>query len=191
MNHAVGRREFLLLTAGGVGAVLQQGAARQDTTRAGQVYDPDRAGRAQAPVTAADNDQSVQALEKKLRCSCGCGLDIYTCRTTDFTCTYSPALHKQVLGMLDTGKSAQEVIDAFVAQYGQTALMAPPRRGFNLLGYFVPGVVLLAATGLLIHLLNRWTRQARINAPVAASIPPDATPAELERLQRELDKLPG
>ena len=80
--------------------MLQQGAARQDTTRAGQVYDPDRAGRAQAPVTAADNDQSVQALEKKLRCSCGCGLDIYTCRTTDFTCTYSPALHKHVLGML-------------------------------------------------------------------------------------------
>ena len=113
--------------------------------------------------------RSVQALEKKLRCSCGCGLDIYTCRTTDFTCTYSPALHKHVLGMLGTGKSAQEVIDAFVAQYGQTALMAPPRRGFNLLGYFVPGVVLLAATGLLIHLLNRWTRQARINAPVATN----------------------
>src|SRR5947207_236937 len=191
MNHAVGRREFLLLTAGGVGAVLQQGAARQDTTRAGQVYDPDRAGRAQTPVTAADNDQSTQALEKKLRCTCGCGLDIYTCRTTDFTCTYSPALHKQVLAILGDGKTPQEVIDAFVAQYGQAALMAPPRRGFNLLGYFVPGVLLLAAAGLLVWLLNRWTRQARAAAPAAAAVPPDATPAELEQLRRALDKLPG
>ena len=190
MTH-VSRREFFLVALGTAGAVLQQGAVRQDTTRAAQVYDPDRAGRSQTPVTTADNDASVQALEKKLRCTCGCGLDIYTCRTTDFTCTYSPALHKQVLGMLGDGKTAQEVINAFVAQYGQAALMAPPRRGFNLLGYFVPGVLLLAAMGLLIRVLNRWTRQARAVAPVTARTPSDATPAELERLQRELDKLPG
>lgn len=175
--------------------MLQQGAVRQDTTRAApaQVYDPDRAGRAQAPVTAADNDAGVQAIEKKLRCTCGCGLDIYTCRTTDFTCTYSPALHKQVLGMIGDGKTPQEVIDGFVAQYGQAALMAPPRRGFNLLGYFVPGVLLLTAAAGLLWVLNNWARRARAIASVPATTPPppDATPAELERLQRELDKLPG
>jgi cytochrome c-type biogenesis protein CcmH len=180
-----------MLALGTAGAMLQQGAAPQDTTRAGQVYDPDRAGRSQTPVTAADNDKSVQALEKRLRCTCGCGLDIYTCRTTDFTCTYSPALHRQVLGMLGDGKTAQDVIDAFVAQYGQAALMAPPRRGFNLLAYFVPGTLLLAAAAGLFWVLNRWARQARAAAPVPATAPPDATPAELERLQRELDKLPG
>lgn len=191
MSQSVGRREFFALTLAGVGAALQQGATRQDSVRAAQVYDPDRAGRSQSPITAADNDKSVQALEKKLRCTCGCGLDIYTCRTTDFTCTYSPALHKQVLGLLGDGKTPQDVIDAFVAQYGQSALMAPPRRGFNLLGYFVPGVLLLAAIGLLIRMLNRWSREARVAAPTTAYAPTAATPAELERLQRELDKLPG
>ena len=195
MTQPVGRRGFLVLALGGVGAVLQQGTARQDTTRAApaQVYDPDRAGRAQAPITAADNDAGVQAIEKKLRCTCGCGLDIYTCRTTDFTCTYSPALHKQVLGLLGNGKTPQDVIDAFVAQYGQAALMAPPRRGFNLLGYFVPGALLLAAAGGLLWALNNWARRARAIAPAPRATPdfPDATPAELERLQRELDKLPS
>ncbi|HEY7194229.1 MAG TPA: cytochrome c-type biogenesis protein CcmH [Gemmatimonadales bacterium] len=182
----MGRREFFLLAIGGVGAVVQ------DTTQArSQVYDPDRAGRSQTPVTAADNDKSVQALEKKLRCSCGCGLDVYTCRTTDFTCTYSPALHKEVVGMLSNGKTPQEVIDAFVAQYGQVALMSPPRRGFNLLGYIVPGVAVLVAASVLFLVLLRWTRQARAAEPVSTPAPPDATPAELERLQRELDKLPG
>jgi cytochrome c-type biogenesis protein CcmH len=185
MTQHVSRRRFVVLAIGGVEAVLQ------DTTRAGSVYDADRAGRPQTPITAADNDKGVQTLEKKLKCSCGCGLDIYTCRTTDFTCTYSPALHRQVLAMLGDGKTPQEVIDAFVAQYGQAALMAPPRRGFNLLGYFVPGVLLLASAGLLVWLLNRWTRQARAAAPVAPVALPDATPAELEQLRRELDKLPG
>lgn len=189
MNQ-LNRREFFVVAAGAAGAVLQQGT-RQDTTRAAEVYDPDRAGRAQTPVTAADNDKSIQALEKKLRCTCGCGLDIYTCRTTDFSCTYSPALHKQVLAMRVEGKTAQEVMDAFVAQYGSTVLMSPPRRGINILGYLFPGLAALTATGVLLLVLLRWTRRGRGIAPVTASIPSDATPAELERLQRELDKLPG
>ncbi|HEV2670434.1 MAG TPA: cytochrome c-type biogenesis protein CcmH [Gemmatimonadales bacterium] len=185
MTAGVSRREFFVVAIGAAGAVLQ------DTTSVGQVYDPERAGRAQAPVTAADNDKNVQALEKRLRCSCGCGLDIYTCRTTDFTCTYSPALHKQVLAMLGDGKSAQEVIDAFVAQYGQVALMSLPRRGFNLLGYFVPGVALLVAALGLVWMLKRWTRESGAAAPVMPAAPPDASPAELEQLRRELDRLPG
>jgi len=185
----VGRREFFGALAGFL--VVGQTVQQSDSQTPSQVYDPDRAGRSQAPVTAADNDQGVQAIEKKLRCTCGCGLDIYTCRTTDFTCTYSPALHKQVLGMIGDGKTPQDVIDAFVAQYGQAALMAPPRRGFNLLGYFVPGVLLLAAAGGLLWVLNTWARRARAIAPVQPTAVPDATPAELERLQRELDKLPG
>jgi len=187
MTQPLNRRDFFILAVAGAGAALQ------DTTSSGRVYDPNRAGRPQAPITAADNDKSVQALEKRLRCSCGCGLDIYTCRTTDFTCTYSPALHKQVLGLLDNGKTAQQVIDAYVAQYGQAALMSPPRRGFNLLGYFVSWLVVGVAAGLLVWMLYRWTRKTEVQAPppVGPALAPDATPAELERLRRELDRLPG
>src|SRR5438093_1498491 len=185
MTQRVNRRDFVLLAVAGAGAVLQ------DTTRSGRVYDPDRDGRAQAPVTAAHNDKNVQALEKRLRCSCGCGLDIYTCRTTDFTCTYSPALHQQVLRMLGDGKTEQEVIDAFVAQYGRVVLMSPPRRGFNLLGYFVPGVVLVVAALGLVWMLRRWTRESPAAAPAMPAATPDASPAELERLRDALDRLPG
>jgi len=54
-------------------------------------------------------------------------LDIYTCRTTDFTCstarrcTRTPPLAGQ-------GKTAQQIIDEFVKQYGEVALMAPPKK---------------------------------------------------------------
>lgn len=181
MSHALSRRAFLAVAAAGAGAVVQ------DTVRAGRVYDPDRAGRAQTPISAADNDAHIQAIEKKLRCTCGCGLDIYTCRTTDFTCTYSPALHKEVVRLAGQGKTAQEVVDAFVAQYGQAALMAPPKRGFNLAGYFVPSILILIAGGLLIRALSRWTREPP--APATALSAPDATPEELERLRQELAKL--
>ena len=182
MTDRVSRRGFLVMAAAAVGAALQ------DTTSA-RVYDPERAGRAQTPVTAADNDPGIQAVEKRLRCTCGCGLDIYTCRTTDFTCTYSPALHKQVMQLARDGKSAQQIVDAFVGQYGEAALMAPPKRGFNLAGYFMPGAVILVAAAVLVRVLRRWT--AETPATVASTAPQavSASPEELERLQRELDKL--
>ncbi len=186
MSEPVGRRAFLGIAAAAVGAVIQ------DTTRAGTVYDPGRAGRAVSPVTAADNDAAIQAIEKKLRCTCGCGLDIYTCRTTDFTCTYSPALHKDVLALAAEGKSGPQILDAFVAKYGQQALMAPPKHGFNLAGYFVPSLAIIVAGVFLVRTLRRWTRDAEARA-AASDIPaiPGASAAELERLQDELDRLPG
>jgi cytochrome c-type biogenesis protein CcmH/NrfF len=189
------RRDFLAMLASG--AVLtglppvRQSA--QDSLAgsgpAGKVWDPTRAGRSMAPLTAADTDAAYQAIEKWLKCSCGCGLDIYTCRTTDFNCTYSPGLHRQVVALAEQGKTAQQIVDAFVAQYGQQVLMAPPKRGFNLVGYFVPSLALLVATAFLIRALRRWTRVATADA--VAPISPDSTPAELDRLRHELDRLPG
>lgn len=187
MNDRVTRRGFFAMAAAAVGAVIQ------DTSRAGRVYDPSRAGRPMAPITAADNDAEIQAIEKQLRCSCGCGLDIYTCRTTDFNCTYSPALHKEVLRLAGQGKTAQQIIDEFIAQYGQAVLMAPPKRGFNLAGYFVPSIAIVVAGVLLVLVLRRWTRAAQVagaHASATTPLPPDASPAELERLRRELDRLP-
>ncbi len=188
------RREFLGAAAAMV-LPARQGVQQADSLAgsgpAGKVYDPARAGRPVQPVTALDNDAGIQAIEKRLRCSCGCGLDIYTCRTTDFTCTYSPELHRQVVALAQEGKSAQEIIDSFVAQYGIQALMAPPKRGFNLAGYFVPSLVIVVAGAFLIRALRRWTQQAAA-APAAAPAPgTDASPAELERLRRELEQLPG
>ena len=181
------RREFFGAVGAGLLAVIQNGQEPE------QVYDPSRAGRSREPTTAADNDAAIQAVEKKLKCSCGCGLDIYTCRTTDFTCTYSPALHKEVVKMKEQGDSDQQIIDVFVAKYGEAALMAPPRRGFNLAGYFVPSLALIVAAVILVRVLRRWTREAEpvpgtIETPRIAGVP-DASPAELKRLQDELDRL--
>ena len=188
-----GRREFF----GVLGTmVLSVSQTAQQSDSSGRVYDPSRAGRSREVTTAADTDAAIQAIEKRLRCSCGCGLDIYTCRTTDFTCTYSPALHKEVVKLAEQGKSDQQIIDAFVAQYGEAVLMAPPRRGFNLAGYFVPSLAVIVAAVFLVRVLRRWTREAQaarvtVEKGSAATPPPDATPAELQRLRDELDRLGG
>ena len=132
-------------------------------------------------VSAAERD----ALEHRIRCQCGCTLDVYTCRTTDFSCQVSPSMHRDVMGLVAGGYTAQEILDAFVGVYGERVLMAPPAAGFNLLGWIAPFAVLGGGTVLVVSLLRRWRRQAPV-APLAApqtSRPTDATDDELARLE--------
>jgi cytochrome c-type biogenesis protein CcmH len=189
MTAGVDRREFLASLLGAL-AVLPLGQSQQDslpgTGPAGRLWDPGRAGRGVEPVTPGDNDRAIQKIEKQLKCTCGCGLDVYTCRTTDFTCAVSPAMHKQVLALAAAGLTEPQVIAAFVQLDGPAVLMEPPKHGFNLAGYFVPGAAVLTAGVLLWFTLQRWTRAAPAPAPAPSA--PDASAGELERLQRALDK---
>ncbi len=201
------------LDAGGQAQAGAQAAGRRIRWRAaaqvGTLRDPGAAGRPRAPTEVADYDERIQAIEHRLACNCGCTLDVFTCRTTDFTCTYSPKLHREVVALDRAGKTAQEILDAFVEQYGEKALMAPKPEGFNLWGYLLPGSAIVVAGGALVALLAR--RRAQVAAAeagsvgmsvgsTAASVPgettgaapgarpgaPPPTAAELERLQRAL-----
>ncbi|MGH7701786.1 MAG: cytochrome c-type biogenesis protein [Gemmatimonadales bacterium] len=195
-----GRRAFL---AAGLGLFLNQGLGLpvpgQGDSLAGRgavgtLRDPGAVGDDRARSPARDNDEFVKGVEHRLRCSCGCNLDIYTCRTTDFSCPVSPRLHREVLALQDEGKSAQEIVDAFVARYGEQILMAPKPEGFNLAGYLVPGVLIFLAGGLLTVRLLRRTRAPADRpptGPVDGSGAPLGTPEELERLRRALAESEG
>src|SRR5437764_10626970 len=118
---------------------------------------------ARVVVSAEERDQ----IEHRIRCQCGCTLDVYTCRTTDFSCQVSPSMHRDVMALVSGGYSAQEILDAFVGVYGERVLMAPPAAGFNLLGWVAPFAVLGGGTVLVVSLLRRWRRQAPV-APLTA-----------------------
>jgi cytochrome c-type biogenesis protein CcmH len=122
------------------------------------------------------------ALEHQLHCQCGCTLDVFTCRTTDFSCQVSPAMHRDVMALVDGGYSAQEIIDAFVATYGERVLMAPPRSGFNMLAWVSPGIAVLVAAAFILAFLRR--SQSPKTAPLGpAAKGVDATDDELARLE--------
>jgi cytochrome c-type biogenesis protein CcmH len=159
----------------------------------GSLRDPGAAGRSRTPTNALDNNEHIKEVELRLACPCPCTLDIFTCRTTDFTCTYSPQAHREIVAMYDRGMRGQDIIDAWVAKHGEEALMAPKPEGFNLAGYLVPGVAVTAAGGLLAWYLAR-RRSVSLEAAggagagddLAAVAPAGASPEELDRLRRAL-----
>lgn len=189
----LGRRDFL----GRLGALatLPAGLQVQDSLAGrgseGTLRDPYAVGRPRDVTRIEDYDERIKTIEHRLACNCGCTLDVFTCRTTDFTCSYSPKLHREVVAMDKAGKSAQEILDAFVAEYGEKALMAPKPEGFNLWGYLLPGsLILVAGAGLLAFVSRRRVAVAETGTappgagPGAASA--SATPEELERLRQAL-----
>jgi cytochrome c-type biogenesis protein CcmH len=123
-------------------------------------------------------------LEHRIKCQCGCVLDVFTCRTTDFACGVSPAMHSDVLALVDGGYTAAQILAAFQSVYGERVLMAPVKSGFNLLGYTMPFIVLGAGAVAVAALLRRWKSRALQPAAALDNEPGlSATSDELARLE--------
>lgn len=182
----------LVLTAPAAAQTPASQSARPDSSR-GRLWDPERAGRMQPRVVARSDDSLVKAIEGQMRCTCGCNLDVFTCRTTDFTCTTSPAMHRVVLARLDSGMTATQVLDAFQRQFGESVMMAPPKHGFNWAAYVMPFVGLLFGLGIVALVMRGWFRaQPRQPIEGVAEVRPDAsavgTDEEMRRLRQELER---
>jgi cytochrome c-type biogenesis protein CcmH len=182
------RRDFLSRAATAGALVLASSAGAQDTTQASNlgamnqgasrsVRRPPKPG-ALPSMTDRERDQTV---ERNLRCQCGCTLDVYTCRTTDFTCQVSPAMHADIKSLVEGGYSAQEILDSFVDTYGERALMAPRPEGFNIVGYVAPFVALAAGAVAVGVVLRNWGGKRNQSAVVAGPTVA-ATSDELARL---------
>ncbi|MEO5817141.1 MAG: cytochrome c-type biogenesis protein CcmH [Gemmatimonadaceae bacterium] len=191
------RRDFLARTAlGGAGLLgakvlraQQPAAPAQGTTSNLFDMDQDAAKTVRRPAKpgAAKSmpDDDRDALERQIRCQCGCTLDVYICRTTDFSCQVSPAMHRDIISLVEGGYSAKEIIAAFVTTYGESALMAPPREGFNLAGYVVPFAVLAAGSVVLTVVLRRMQNKLaeKRETAVASPRPTSGTSDELAKLE--------
>lgn len=181
----ISRRSFLAAAAS---AALAPRLGAQDQTRPTMSGPMDEAmyrpisRPPKAGATVALSNDARDELEHHIHCQCGCPLDVYTCRTTDFTCPVSPQMHRDVMTLVAGGYTADEILATFRETYGDKVLMAPPRQGFNWAGYVAPFVAVGAGTLVLAVLLKHWHKpEARVAAPSV-----DATSDELKRLEEAI-----
>jgi len=120
-------------------------------------------------------------LEKKLRCNCGCKLDVHVCQY-QMQCGTSPTWSKRILQALERGESEETILAGFVADFGPTVLVVPPEEGFNLVGYYLPWVTILTVAAVLGAIFRR--RRAPEPVPVR-----ELTPEEEARIREELERL--
>jgi cytochrome c-type biogenesis protein CcmH len=86
------------------------------------------------------------------------------------------------------GKTEDQILNDLVAQYGTGVLAEPPKSGFDLTAWLVPGIAIILAAIAIAFGLRRWRRAGRTREEEEASMngnkPLDA--AEKERLDSDL-----
>jgi cytochrome c-type biogenesis protein CcmH/NrfF len=138
------------------------------------------------PVVGTTGRDSIEHL---LHCQCGgCRHDVFQCRTDDLMCSVGPQMHQDIDSMIAGGHAPSEIVAAFREQYGDAVLMAPPRTGFNWIGYLLPFGVILAGASLVGYLLRSWTTPRTSNSvptsPKGGGV--DASAEELLRIRAAL-----
>lgn len=157
------RREFLVALTSGIG-IIPAGAAAAKAQQVTQTFSGPMQQDAYQPVKLAAKPNAAPSmsvaqrddLEHQIKCQCGCPLDVYTCRTTDFSCSVSPQMHSDVMSLVSGGYGSTEILRAFQDVYGERVLMSPVKAGFNWLGYLTPSVAIAAGAIVLYTLIRRW-----------------------------------
>ena len=111
------------------------------------------------PASAASS-VSVSSIGEKLVCLCGCNQTIAAC--PDDPCSFADPARATIAQKLAQGLSEPQIIQSFVAQYGEKVLVTPPKSGFNLVAWILPFAVLMAG-GFVVYLsLKRWVWQGKV-----------------------------
>ena len=129
-------------------------------------------------ATPSDLEARVRAVALQLRCPVCQGLSV-----GDSPSELANEMRVLVREQLQQGKTPAEVLDYFAQRYGEWILLAPPKRGFNLVIWVLP-FALLPVGAFVIYLgARRWVR----NSSPDESPPPRRDSPYAERLQHELD----
>ena len=93
-------------------------------------------------------------------------------------------MRREIRAMLSAGKTEQEILDIYVARYGERILTTPPARGFNLIAYIMPWVLAVTGVVAVIVVLRRWLALRPADSPT-----PAVDDRYTDRIDRELRDL--
>jgi len=141
---------------------------------------------AQVPMQSTDR---AKTLGNQLMCTCGCGDTAGSCSHPGAAfsgpCDVAKGKLKEMNERIAGGESDKTILQAFVQEYGDSALAAPPARGFNWFGYTFPAIAFAIGLVLLITITRRWRHRS---PQVATASGPAVTPEMLENARRQIKR---
>lgn len=97
----------------------------------------------------------------------------------------SDQIRKEIRQMVAEGKSRDEIMNIYVAKYGERILAAPRPEGFNALAYILPWAALILGAGLLFMLIKRLRTPAPAKGTAASPDPRYSSMVEKEMKEFE------
>lgn len=132
---------------------------------------------------AGDVERDARELETRLIAPC--------CFSQQVSLHQSEAaaeVRRDIRRRLSAGQSREQILDAYVAQYGKRILVEPPAEGFDAILYVLPPLGLILTAALTIVLVRRFAARGQVAAPAApAGTVDQAYSAALDDELRDLD----
>jgi len=126
---------------------------------------------------AQDLDNKAKRLEGKLMAPC-----CWTQTVAHHSSEVSTKVRTGIRQRLASGMSEDQVLESFVAEYGERILASPRPKGFNLAAYVLPYISLAAGGVLLVFILRRMRRK-----PVEGAVEEAPAPVA-DRYARRLEE---
>lgn len=137
------------------------------------------------PYAVADRERVAKQIETEVIAPC--------CWSQQVSVHQSPAaeeMRTDIRRRLEAGQSRDEIIEAYIAQYGDRIMAVPPAKGFNYLLYVVPPILLLGTAAFVVVVVRRFTGrspEADARVPAVAAATGDRYARRLEDELRDLD----
>ena len=133
------------------------------------------------PGTPPQAQANLPDIEDQVMCPvCGTALNL----------SFSPQADRErafIRHEIAQGKTEDEIIDDLVAQYGTAVLAEPPKSGFDLTAWLVPGIAIIIAAIAIAFGLRRWRHAGRkLEEKAATNGNEPLDDAERERLDSDL-----
>ncbi|MBI4285535.1 MAG: cytochrome c-type biogenesis protein CcmH [Chloroflexi bacterium] len=107
---------------------------------------------------------TVDEIASQLICQCGCYTVLNNCVHGE--CMVRDSMTKSIELKLAQGQSPEQIIQAFVTQYGEVVLAAPPKQGFNLTAWITPFAAIIFGAGIIWLAIKRWVKRGQKAVPV-------------------------
>lgn len=135
-------------------------------------------------TAAAFDEAEYEKAARMILCDCGC----HPQSAHECACGRAAEMRREIAGLIEQGKSGDDVVALYVQQHGEKIRIAPTARGFNLVAWLGPLVGLLLASLTLVLLVRRWSSRQPQPEPAAAIQPPPPGDAYQARLRQELEE---
>lgn len=137
-------------------------------------------------ISAGPSDETrINTLGHQMMCMCGCNQILAECNHVG--CSYSTRMMGEIRQAVARGDSDAMIKKAMVEEYGSVVLAAPTTKGFDIVAWIIPFVILVLAMGAFAWVVRTWKNRKPPDPPA----PPSATNEmdsyrELARKETEL-----
>ena len=148
------------------------------------------------PVRAQQWSDRAKKIGSELKCMCGsCSMTAAGCSHPggEFSgpCPTAKGMLREIDQHAANGESDDQIMQAFVQEFGTTVYAEPPKSGFSLVAWAMPTVYLVLGALVVIFVISRWVTkngsEPAGNTATAKAISPELLERAKKLAERETE----